>query len=447
MKPNLTIVLLVTAVFSFAQNKQNHYKTEIDFGNGTVFSTFFDVTSTKDQFTLTSPNNADVRIMGGKARLGRVLGKSPKKGIIITIKGQQKKDSLFGETKIPMFGKLKFKGIIKNEILSGSLLSDDTTSIGTIKGLNSIEKRIDYSYLYPMILKTIEDNIYSKNALKSEDWKKFQSKIQKLCATAHDDVELFLGFNILASKLPFTHLSLFISEEELGLDETESTKKSVIFEEKSKTTAYLQVKNFSSSKNELAAIFPKIVENQNYKNLIIDLRSNGGGGIDAAFELAKYITDKDMEVGYFVTNKLQYSGYQPELFKTLPALQPKGTKDFTDQLRVTSGVKLIFKKPDNAIFNGSIYVLTNGGTGSTCEPIVYALKNSKRATIIGEKTYGGMLAACPFNVSGKYTVMLPIADFYTYDGVRIDKVGVNPDVEVKADEALNKALEIINSKN
>jgi C-terminal processing protease CtpA/Prc len=44
--------------------------------------------------------------------------------------------------------------------------------------------------------------------------------------------------------------------------------------------------------------------------------------------------------------------------------------------------------------------------------------------------------------------MLPIADFYTYDGIRLDKVGVNPDITVKSEDALNKALEIINnSKN
>ena len=152
-----------------------------------------------------------------------------------------------------------------------------------------------------------------------------------------------------------------------------------------------------------------------------------------------------MEVGYFLTNKLKYSGYQPELFKTRPELHTKGTKEFTDELKKSSGAKLIFKKTDNPVFTGNLYVLTNGNTASTCEPIVYALKNSKKATIIGEKTRGGMLAASPFVVSGKYLLMIPIADFYTYDGVRLDRVGVNPDIPVKSDDALNKALEIINS--
>lgn len=447
MKTRITIFSFFLVAVSFAQIKENHFKTEIDFGNGTVFSTFFDVTIAHNQFTIISPRNADVRILGGKAKLGRILGKSPKKGIIITIKGEQRTDSLFGETKIPMFGKLKFKGIIKNEILSGEFISNDTTFIGSLHGVNSTEDKINYNYLYPIIFKTIQDNIYSKDVLQTKEWKKFQKKTEKLCNVAHDDIELYLGFNIISQNLPFTHLSLLIAQETLDYDETVSTQKSVVFEEKNSTTAYLLIKNFSSSKEELAAIFPKIVENGNYKNLIVDLRDNRGGGIEAAFQFAQYIVNNDLEVGYFVTNKLKYSGYQYELFRTLPELQPKTTKDFTNDLKNLPGAKLIFKKPDNPVFKGDIFLLTNGNTGSTCEPIVYALKNSKRATVIGEKTAGAMLAAVPFNVSGKFTIMIPIADFYTYDGIRLDEVGVTPDVEVKSEDALEKALELINNKN
>lgn len=442
---NLVLILLFN--FSFAQNKPTHFKTDIDFGNGTILSTFLNVVIAKGEFTITSPKDADVRIFGGKAKLGRAMGKSPKKGILMTIRGQQKNDSLFGETNIPVFGKLKFKEIVLNQTLSGSFFKNDTLAVGTVRGVFSTEQKNDYSYLYPMIIKTIEDNIYSKSAVQNKEWKKFKKTIQKLCTIAYDDMEMYLGFNILNQSLPFTHLYLLITKPETDADETDHIQPSVVFEEKNGNTAYLKIKNFSNSTSELATALPKIAANPNYKNLIVDLRDNGGGGIDAAFEFARYITDKDMEVGYFLTNKLQYAGYQPELFRTLPELQPKSTKDFTDDLQSLPGVKLIFKKPDNAVFEGNIYVLTNGNTGSTCEPMVYALKNTKRAKIIGEKTAGAMLAAVGFEVSGKYTVMLPIADFYTYNGVRLDKVGVSPDIEVKSEDALTKALELIQGKS
>lgn len=444
MKFVLNFVLIFLFNFSFAQ-KSTHFKSEMDFGNGTVFSTFLDVAIVQNQFTITSPENADVRIMGGKAKLGRLMGKSPKKGIIMTISGTLKSDSLFGETKIPMIGKLVFRGVIKNNILSGEFLNYDTIGIGTLHGESTAENKIDYASLYPKLLKTIQENVYSASVLQTKEWKNFQKDIETLCNEAHDDIELYFGFNILARKLPFTHLTLVIAQDAAGQDHTANMQKSVVFKEKNSSTAYLQIKNFSSSTDELAAILPGIVSNTAYKNLIIDLRDNGGGGIEAAFALAKYIVSEDMEVGYFPTNKLNYSGYQPELFGTLPELQPKSTDAFGNELKVSPGVKLIFKKPGNAAFKGNIYVLTNGKTASTCEPIVYALKASKKATIIGEKTYGGMLSASPFVVSGKYMLMVPIADFYTYDGTRLDKVGVSPDIEVKSDEALNKALEVINA--
>lgn len=438
---------LLAATAVVAQKGQDHFKSEIDFGNGIVFTTFFDVAFDQDQFTITSPEDADVRIFGGKARLGRALGKSPKKGIIVSITGQQKNDSLFGETDVLMVGKLKFKGTLKNKILSGKFIKNDATTMGSLHGEYSSEKRIDYKQLYPIILKTIQDNIYSKDALQNKEWKKFQKGIKSLCENAHDDIELFLGFNTHSQTLPFSHLNLSISKAEPDSDETVDVDapKSVIFEEKNNATAYLLIKNFSTSRQELAVTLPKIVANQNYKNLIVDLRNNPGGGIEAAFEFAKYIIDTDIEVGYFVTNKLQYSGFQPELFKTLPELQPKSTEEFTNDLKTSGGANLIFKKSDTPVFKGNIYVLTNSRTASTCEPVVYALKNTKRAVSIGGNTAGKMLAAVPFTISEKYILILPIADFYTYDGVRLDNVGVSPDVEVKSEDALEKALELINN--
>ncbi len=450
-------ILLNSALFSlftpaFAQTTAAHFKTDIDFGGGTVISTFLDMRTAENTFTITSPLNGDVRFVGSKARLGRMMGKLPKKGIIVTMKGEQQADSLIGKTAIPMFGVLNFKGLLKNGALTGNLVNAEGTVIGTIHGVSSTENKIDHSALYPQLIKTIQDNIYSKEALETKGWKNFDKKLEKLCRVSHDDIELFFGFSILAQKLPFTHLNLLIAESEENEEESGPPQmegrggQSVILEQKNDSTAFLQIRNFSSSADELNAILPQIVANTNYKHLVIDLRDNGGGGIDAAFALAKYIVTEDLEVGYFPTNKLAYSGFQPELFKTLPELQPKSTEEFGNELKVSPGVKLVFKKPSNPVFAGKLYVLTNGNTGSTCEPIVYALKNYKKATIIGENTYGGMLAASPFVVTGKFLLLLPIADFYTYDGVRLDKVGVAPDIEVKSEEALNKALEIIQRK-
>jgi len=266
-----------------------------------------------------------------------------------------------------------------------------------------------------------------------------------------DDIELFIGFNMLGYKVPFSHYGIFIQKDEST--ETDKTNESetdelneptVTFKEIDHNSAYLKIKNFSSSQKELSAILPKIVE-KSYQNLIIDLRNNGGGGLEAAFELAKYIEDKEIVVGYFVTNKLNYSGFQLELFQNLPVIKMQSTKEFVSSLKKGKGSKLVFKKSNNPVFLGKLYILTNKNTASTCEPIVYQLKNTKRATIIGENTMGAMLSAAYFKIQDKYKLYLPIADFYTYDGVRLEGVGVAPNIETKSKDALDKAIEIIKS--
>ena len=447
MKSHLTIYFLLLVTFSFAQHSQTHWKSELNFGDGISMITFLKVTKTDNHFTITSSKNADIRMFGFfKARFGRLLGRLPKKGVFITINGIQKGDSLFGNVKMPMFDKIKFKGFLKNDLFSGEIIKNDTIKVGNITSVKTNENQINYEYLYPKTLKITENNIYSKKVLKTKKWKKFNKKIKHLFANAQDDIELFLGFNTLSANLPFSHYNLTIkNDNKKNNDNNKINDSAIIFKEEKNNTAYLKIKDFISSQNELATILPKIVENK-YKNLIIDLRNNGGGGVAPAFELAKFIVNKTVNVGYFVTNKLKYSGYNPKLFETLPKVKPKTTKEFLTILKKGKGAKLIFSKSNEPIFLGNLYVLTNKYTGSTCEPIVYLLKTNKRATIIGENTAGAMLSATFFDIDKKYKLFLPIADFYTYDGVRLEGLGVKPNIETTSDEALDKALSIIKER-
>lgn len=451
MYNTLIVLLILVGTNSFAQQNQTNLKSEIDVGDGFTLTTFLKVKQTNDQFIITSPRNADVRLVGGfKARLGRIFGKSPKKGILATIDSKQKGDSLIGIMKIPMLGELKFKGLYKNDLLSGEMIKDDTIIVGNIKGIQSQEKSIDYKYLFPKIIEITQNNIYSKTVLQTDEWEKFQKQLKKTLNNVQDDIELFFGFNMLSSELPFSHYNLILQEtteedEKNSAEHLENKEATVIYEKKNEITGYLKIKNFSSSQKELAYILPKIVK-ENPKNLIIDLRDNGGGGIEAAFEFGKYIMNNAVEIGYFVTNKLQYTDFDIDLFKNLPVAEPQTTDEFIEGLKHGKGAKLVFNNPGTPVISGNIFILTNGGTASTCEPIVYVLKESKRATIIGEKTAGAMLSAAYFDISGKYKLVLPIADFYTYDGVRLDGIGVTPNIETTSENALDKALSLINNQ-
>jgi len=431
-----TVIFLLVSIFTLAQEK---YKTDIDLGGGFSLTTFLDLSKEQNQFTLTSPKNADKRAIGGfKSTLGRMFGKLPKKGIFVTLKGTQKGDSLIGNAKVAVLGNLKFKGVLKGNELNGDLLKDDNTNVATLNGVQTSETEINYESLYQKIVEITQNNIYSKDVLQTKEWKKFQKKLKKLCKNAQDDVELFLGFNLLKSNLTFSHYNLILQQEATETVEDEEKEATVIFEEKTPETAYLKIKNFSSSQKEIADIFPKITENKNYKNLIVDLRGNTGGGLEAAFEFGKHILNQETEVGYFTTNK-----FNTKDFSELPVTKAKTTDGFIEELKNGKGAKMVIPKSNNVVFSGKLYLLTDGKTASTCEPIVYVLKNTKRATIVGANTAGAMLSASYFEISGKYKLVLPLADFYTYDGVRLDQVGVAPDIETEPENALDKVLKLI----
>lgn len=174
----------------------------------------------------------------------------------------------------------------------------------------------------------------------------------------------------------------------------------------------------------------------------MDLRGNAGGGIEAAFEFGKNILNQETEVGYFVTNK-----FNSKDLSKLPATKATTTNGFIEEMKNGKGAKLVFPKSDNAVFLGKLYILTDSKTASTCEPIVYVLKNTKRATIVGSNTAGAMLSAAPFQIFGKYKLILPIADFYTFDNIRLDQIGVTPDIETEPESALDKVLELIKNEN
>ena len=449
IKNTLFVLFTLITTLATAQQAQSNLKSEINVGDGFSLTTFLKVDQSDDHVIITSPKNADVRLAGGfKARLGRLFGKSPKKGILATIDTHQKGDSLIGLMAIPMLGNLNFEGTYKNGRLNGDMIKNDTTVVGHITGVASEEKSIDYNYLFPRIMEITQNNIYSESVLETKEWKKFQKKLKKTLSKVNDDIELFFGFNMSSANLPFSHYNLVLqaSTENEEDDNTEGQVKkeaTVIYEKKNENTSYLKIRNFSSSEKELAVILPKIIK-ENPDNLIIDLRNNGGGGIEAAFEFGKHFMDNTVEIGYFVTNKLLYKGFDLDLFKDLPIAEPQTTDEFIENLKRSNGAKLVFNNPDAPVYKGKIFILTNGNTASTCEPIVYVLKESKRATIIGENTAGAMLSAAYFDVSGKYKLVLPIADFYTYDGVRLDGVGVAPNIATTSEDALDRAINLIN---
>lgn len=93
------------------------------------------------------------------------------------------------------------------------------------------------------------------------------------------------------------------------------------------------------------------------------------------------------------------------------------------------------------MFKGPVYVLTSERTASASEIATEALQYSGRAVIIGEKTAGEMLSQKVYDILGEFHLFLPVADYFSVKGDRVEGIGIEPDIAVGAKDALNIALQ------
>jgi len=417
---------------------------------GTEFGpvdTYLDIEwSDAAHFTAKSPKNADKRVFGTtKSKLARLTKKLPKKGRLLTVTdGRFQRfgdtDSVFATLTMPMLGKSEIRAVERAAVITGGLYKNGVRTGSITIAKSGLFQRTDYVALHAAMRSTIEANIYDQALLKTKAWRRFDKKSTRMAKRVKDDVEYFFGFSVLSQQLPFSHLNLLLMEETPSLrpdaDERYVTIKSI-----DEGTAYMDVQSFGGSAQEMDSICA-IVLNGGFRTLIVDLRKNGGGGLDSALPFGECIATATVDAGYFVTNSWASKVNRPpvpEAFTTLPIAQERTTEAFIEALKTSDGRHLVLHPRPDA-FKGKVYILTSNKTASTCEPIVDALKRSGRATIVGENTAGAMLSATLFKVEGKFHLFLPIADYYNAELQRLDQVGVKPDIEVKADAALEHVL-------
>ena len=185
-----------------------------------------------------------------------------------------------------------------------------------------------------------------------------------------------------------------------------------------KKIGYLQIQTFSQTLAEQVKQVLNKFDNEHIDSVIIDLRGNGGGYLNAATDTASLFLEKG-KVIYSLENKNSYESF----------------KDETDEHR-----------------NYNIVVLVNEGTASASEILTGALKDSYGVTIVGEKTYGKGKVQQVKNLSDGSMVKYTTAKWLRPNGECVDGEGIKPDYEVKievvdentiVDTQLKKAIEVL----
>jgi len=154
------------------------------------------------------------------------------------------------------------------------------------------------------------------------------------------------------------------------------------------------------------------------KNLIIDLRGNGGGVVTNVQHFLGLLLPKDTPIGTFI-NKSLVQKYVDE---------QHGNPDDLKGMAAWSERKIRASDDDMAPYKGNVVVLVDGGTGSGAEIAAAALRENLGAQVVGTKSAGAVLVALMGSLPEGYTLLYPITDYVTSKGLRLEGNGVTPDI-------------------
>ena len=187
---------------------------------------------------------------------------------------------------------------------------------------------------------------------------------------------------------------------------------------------YIRLTSFNNnSSQQIKEKINKLNINKNLKGYILDLRNNPGGLLSQAIKISDFF----LENGEIVSTRSR---------------------------KVSENRKWFAKKGD--LTNGkALIVLINYGSASASEIVAGALKDHKRAIILGENSYGKGSVQSIIPLKNKGAIRLTIAKYYLPSGKSLSEVGVTPDIEIvegldnfkfnsKTDNQLNFALKLLN---
>ena len=187
---------------------------------------------------------------------------------------------------------------------------------------------------------------------------------------------------------------------------------------------YIRLTSFNdNSSQQIKKQIKKLKKNENLKAFILDLRNNPGGLLSQAIKISDFF----LENGEIVSTKS----------------------------RKKSENKRWFAKKGDITDGKTLLVLINYGSASASEIVAGALKDHKRAIILGESSYGKGSVQSIIPLKNKGAIRLTVAKYYLPSGDSISEVGVRPDIEVneegdnfriktETDNQLNYAIKLLN---
>ena len=191
-----------------------------------------------------------------------------------------------------------------------------------------------------------------------------------------------------------------------------------------KNIGYIRLTSFNeNSGKQIEQEIKKLEKNEAVKSYILDLRNNPGGLLSQAIKISDFFLDNG------------------EIVSTKSRKASENRKWFAKNGDLTNGKTLV--------------VLINYGSASASEIVAGALKDHKRAILVGENSFGKGSVQSIIPLKNDGAIRLTIAKYYLPSGKSISEIGVSPDIEIdeegenfrvktETDNQLNYAIKLLN---
>ena len=191
-----------------------------------------------------------------------------------------------------------------------------------------------------------------------------------------------------------------------------------------KNIGYIRLTSFNeNSGKQIKKEIEKFEKNKDINAYILDLRNNPGGLLSQAIKISDFFLNDG------------------EIVSTKSRKKSENRKWFANNGDLTNGK--------------TILVLINYGSASASEIVAGALKDHKRAILLGENTYGKGSVQSIIPLKNRGAIRLTVAKYYLPSGKSISEVGVSPDIEISedsndfriktnTDNQLNYAIKLLN---
>ncbi|ACV28317.1 Probable CtpA-like serine protease [Anaerococcus prevotii] len=193
----------------------------------------------------------------------------------------------------------------------------------------------------------------------------------------------------------FKDIDMEVARRDVKVDTIDES----LMEIRDKKIGYIHIKSFDDVTGEDFEASYKKLKDAGMEGLVLDLRNNPGGSLDVCLDIA----DKFLDKGVIVTTE-----------------DKKG--------------EVITEESDEDKDDIPMTVLVNENSASASEILSGALKDRDRAKIIGKKTFGKGIVQKLFPLDDGSGAKITISEYHTPSGAKINKVGVEPDIEVENTE-------------